>query len=163
MSATIPSGSTVQTATFDFYVNTVGGGGLPANSYAWYRLRRTDWVESEATWNSYKSGSAWTTAGAEDYSNDNDTSVADLAAAITTTGYKTMDVTNCARDAVVSRSQILNVLVWSGEANSRYIITSTKENGTDANRPKLTVTYTPPGGGGNRIPRRPGRIQGRVA
>ncbi|MCL6611599.1 MAG: DNRLRE domain-containing protein [Peptococcaceae bacterium] len=34
-------------------------------SYAVKRLTRSDWLENEVTWNSYKTGSAWTTPGGD--------------------------------------------------------------------------------------------------
>lgn len=34
------------------------------------RIRRQDWVESQATWNNYNTGNTWTTAGADDFNDD---------------------------------------------------------------------------------------------
>lgn len=40
-----------------------------------YRIRRTDWIETQATWNNYKTGAPWSTAGAKSAVADIDTSV----------------------------------------------------------------------------------------
>jgi hypothetical protein len=44
-------------------VNSLAAAG--GTGYTLARLTRTDWVESEVTWNDYASGSAWTTPGGD--------------------------------------------------------------------------------------------------
>jgi len=61
----LPSGATLDSASFQLYYGSKSGTD-PSGKTVWaYKLTRTDWVESEATWNSYKSGSAWTDAGGD--------------------------------------------------------------------------------------------------
>lgn len=59
--SSIPSTATVSSATMSlyYYSGTDGGG---SNTIKIYRQLK-DWVESQCTWNSYKTGTAWTEAG----------------------------------------------------------------------------------------------------
>ncbi|MBS7629245.1 DNRLRE domain-containing protein, partial [Candidatus Bathyarchaeota archaeon] len=64
--SSIPSGSTVNVAyLLLYYYEGEDTGGRTCNAY---RVTK-DWVEMQATWNSYKSGSNWDTAGG-DYTTD---------------------------------------------------------------------------------------------
>jgi hypothetical protein len=61
----IPAGATVDTAVLYLYYYSYSGNPVGRTYWA-YRLTRTDWVEAEATWNIYKTGSSWS-AGGGDY------------------------------------------------------------------------------------------------
>lgn len=61
--AELPSGSTVTSATLTLYIT--GGTFTDHSEFYCKLLGRTDWVESQATWNIYKTGSNWTTAGGD--------------------------------------------------------------------------------------------------
>ena len=53
--AALPSGAIVSSATLG--INVYQATASPVgHTYRMWRLRRTDWVESQATWNSYKTG-----------------------------------------------------------------------------------------------------------
>jgi hypothetical protein len=78
--ASLPTPFIVIVARLSLYTTYADGAGILAIS----RLLRTDWVESQATWNSYKTGSNWGTAGAlnasTDYTATDQVSTAGLAA-----------------------------------------------------------------------------------
>lgn len=107
--AFIPAGATITAAVLWFYVTTADED--EDHSFRLVRIRRHDWVEDEATWNSYKTGSAWTTAGAEDMNNDRDPAVAVTLGAITTTGWKNYNVLTLASDAWDNRGGICTFIM----------------------------------------------------
>ncbi len=78
--ASIPMPFTVIGARLSLYTTYADGAGTLAIA----RLLRTDWVEAQATWNIYKTGSNWGTAGAlnasTDYTATDQVSTAGLAA-----------------------------------------------------------------------------------
>src|ERR1039458_7564453 len=65
-SAVVPAGATITLATLSLYAYLENAG----ETITCYRLLRTGWVDSQATWNIYKTGSSWTTAGALSDGND---------------------------------------------------------------------------------------------
>lgn len=61
----LPAEVTLDSASLQLYYRWFGNLD-PVGKTVWaYKLTRTDWVELEATWNSYKTGSAWTTPGGD--------------------------------------------------------------------------------------------------
>jgi hypothetical protein len=56
----VPSLATIISATLSMYFYSFATG----RTLTVYRLLRTDWIEAQATWNIYKTGSNWGTAGA---------------------------------------------------------------------------------------------------
>lgn len=137
-------------------------------AFSVYRIRWSDWTEGTGngtatndgiTWNIYKASTNWTTAGCGDTTNDYDTTVA-VTAITAPAGTGSFDITGLASmvtDAVTSRSSILHLFIRqdtdSGTTDA-YWQFSTAEDGTAGNRPKLTVTYTPAGGGAAPPPHR---------
>lgn len=62
--STIPTGSTITSAQLKLYYDGFIGSTLQGEDLVVYRMTRTTWVQSQATWNNYKTGSAWGVAGA---------------------------------------------------------------------------------------------------
>lgn len=94
-----------------------------------YRLLRTDWVEAEVTWNSYKSGSVWSTAGG-----DYDTLISkSFTPAV---GDNSVDVLELVRDAH-ARGLNVELLLTSSVKEYRYFYSSESES----NKPSLDITY----------------------
>lgn len=66
----IPLGSTITAVDLKFNIKQIQSTDKRNNVF---KLLRSDWVEDEATWNNYKSGTAWATAGGRgsgDYTGD---------------------------------------------------------------------------------------------
>jgi len=63
--SSLPAEATITAATLSlYYYNYIGK--KPTGKTVWaYKLSRTNWVELEATWNIYKTGSNWTAAGGD--------------------------------------------------------------------------------------------------
>ena len=68
--SSIPTGATITSASFDLYYYAWDTGNPSGRTIRVSLLRRTDWVNAQATWNIYKTGSDWGTAGAGDSSTD---------------------------------------------------------------------------------------------
>lgn len=61
----LPANAAIQWATlYLFWFSQMNSKGNTI-SYTIKRLTRSDWVENQVTWNSYKTGSAWTTPGGD--------------------------------------------------------------------------------------------------
>lgn len=149
----IPAGATIDAAKFTFYCHTVNfGGGFTNGGVA--RLLRA-WVESQVTFNDWKSGSAWTSPGALSDGNDYTSSGQVTWTAPTSAG--SFDITGLAslvQDALDNRSGVLSVVVRRTSApDSNGILCYSSDHGTASQRPKLTVDYTEAAGAkGNFFP-----------
>lgn len=99
LKAYIPAGATITAAAWWIYVASIGGFEGPYE-YRIRRITRTDWVEMEATWNQYKSGINWTTAGG-----DMSTPLISFGD-ITTTGWNSYDILTMVSDAWSNRGGI---------------------------------------------------------
>lgn len=134
----IPAGATINSATLDLYIKTATS---PGYSTRFYRCTRTDWVEGEVTWNNYKTGNAWTSGGGDV---DLFTSVTDTSP--TSTGTWSIDILTLVSDAWSSRSGLLSILVSRvTEGSDQLTEVRSGEWSTAAQRPILTVDYTPGG------------------
>lgn len=117
----------------------------PVGLTVWaYKMTRTDWVELEATWNIYKTGSNWTTAGG-DY-------VTSSPAGGSTTipagyGWMAWNVLAIVQDAYTNTNPVEILTRWANEAVS-YAARSTatfysRDYVTDTTKcPKLYIEYT---------------------
>lgn len=109
LNAFIPASATITAAVWWFYVNSTNA--APGHNFRAIRIRRHDWKEDEANWNSYKTGSSWTTAGAEDVDDDRDPSVNASIGALDTTGWKSKNVLTLVSDAWSNRSGICTFIM----------------------------------------------------
>jgi Calcineurin-like phosphoesterase len=132
----IPAGSAVTAATISVNVVDVSTG-----TYEIYEMKR-NWSETQATWNVFATGSSWQTAGASG-TNDRGTAVLGTVTG-STTGIKTYTL-NASGVALVQR-WVATPSTNFGVVIQDYTVSdgldfNTREIGTAANRPKLTVTY----------------------
>jgi len=138
----IPAGAVFSAATLQLYyflwenLNPVG-------KTVWaYKLTRTDWVESQATWNIYKTGSNWTTAGG-DYVTSNPAGGSITVPA--SYGWLSFDTLAIVQDAYGVSNPVEYLMKYELEntASGYWVEFRSKEYTTDTTlRPKLTVTYT---------------------
>ena len=132
----IPSGEIIQSASITFTVFSSTG-----DVYEVYEMKR-DWVESQATWNEYASGSSWETGGAQG-SLDRGTTV--LGTITGSTGSQTINLNS---------SGIALVQSWVDNPSSNFGITIqdyagasdgmdfySSEYATASWRPTFTVQY----------------------
>ncbi|MEK0325747.1 MAG: DNRLRE domain-containing protein [Nitrosopumilus sp.] len=117
-------------------------------NWAVYRLRRLDWIESEATWNDYLLPANWSIAGAEHTVEDRDTSISltGTLPANTTGWYRFGDIRAHARDAIDNHSGAMAIIVVQTGINSGALWKfHSKENGDSSLIPQLLVSTTKSG------------------
>jgi hypothetical protein len=140
-SASVPTGATITTATLSLRFDYP----TPGHTLTVYRLLHTDWAETEATWNVYKTGSAWGTAGATNASTDYTATDAATAASRSSAGWLGWDVKNQAQTALDSVSGVAHFLLEDSGADEDGSNTfRSKENSYEPYRPKLYIEFTTP-------------------
>jgi hypothetical protein len=107
-----------------------------------YRLLRTDWNEATSTWNLYKTGSDWGTAGALNTTSDITTT--DKAYAVSSiVGQFSIDVTAQVQTALDSVAGVAHFCIADeGMSADKYQVFSDTENATASLRPKLYIEAT---------------------
>jgi hypothetical protein len=137
-------GGTINSAILYLYYFEYIGTDPVGRTIKVYKQTRNDWVEAESTWNSYKTGSAWTAAGG-------DYVISSPAGGNTTMpasyGWVAIDITDIVNDAILNVSSIVNIIVkYDTEnltENSNYSRFFSSNYPTDTTkRPKLVITYS---------------------
>jgi len=141
--SSLPAGSQISSVRLlTYWLGSSYTGGGTVSVYPCLR----DWVENEATWNVYKSGSSWATAGAGDNENDYDGDTL-------LTGYTLSSAPSTGEEMIWPSSsnlvqkvqdniggEINMLLISSGDFNFGFY---TKEASNGDYWPILEVTYTP--------------------
>lgn len=143
-SASIPSGAIITLATLSLYATAVATG----RTIGCYRLRRGDWVESQATWNNYKTSTAWGTGGALNTTTDHDTTDGATSASLSAAGWQKWTVTaqvQYARDSVAGVAHFF-LRDTGATATAQQTYCSRRYTINTSLRPKLYIEYTVPGG-----------------
>ncbi len=136
--SSIPSGRTVQTATITVFVTN-----RSAQSYQVFQLKRP-WVEDQASWNLYATGSKWSVPGAKGSTDRGSTVLGTLTASAL--GSYTLMLNSSGVALVqswVNAPSSNNGLIIANTTSSDDLIFSSRSTSTRANRPRLTVTYLP--------------------
>jgi len=131
----LPAGSTITDAKLYLYCWTVNGNWIDSVHRVNHTTPNyeTDWVELEVTWNDYKSGTAWGTAGGDFNATATDSLL------ISSTGWKYWDVTSDC-DAREERSWIIKS-PEDAEAGFYHYFRSKEYTDDTSLRPYLEVTY----------------------
>lgn len=136
----IPSEAIISSAVFSATVYFCTG----SDTYYVSRLLRRDWVEMQATWNIYKTGSSWTTAGCG--SNGNDYTTTDqVGITISSTGWKDWTITNQVQTAQSGDFDVAMRVAGattSGGTDKILWVRSSEYFADPSLRPKLVITYT---------------------
>ncbi len=103
-----------------------------SNSVYAHKLSRPDWVATETTWNSYKSGSSWTASGGDAGA------ALGTASAPGTESWMTLDLGNT---WTVNELQQNGILIDTDIPGWNYTWFYSNESANTADRPKLTITY----------------------
>jgi hypothetical protein len=140
VSSVIPNGATVISATLSLRYYGYGGSNDPSGRiYNVYRLTQTAWTELGSTWNNYTATQHWTISGG-DYSTTDGAS----ASVPSSFGWMNWAVTAQVQYAVNNVGGVAHLLIRDqGEdsATDYHASFYSKEWTTDADRPKLEVTY----------------------
>ena len=137
--AGLPADATIDSAELDLTVYSTAGTSTVDTTIA--RLTRTDWVEAEATYNSYSTGNLWSTPGGDFTAVDSFTvdTMPAFPATWTIDGLETL-----VQDALDNRSGLLSLLLKKTleSGGTRLVRIRDSEYATVDDRPKLTITYT---------------------
>jgi len=135
----------ISPALLEFYL-TAKTGTDTLSDFLGYCL--TNWVETEVTWNIWKTGNNWTTAGAQGEGTDfEDFFYRQYQNRVTdsvpvASNWYSLEIPPHALEKMMSQTYFGIIFMHSINVNN-YISIATKENATTANRPKLTITYEP--------------------
>ena len=142
---TIPSSDIVSSAILT--LTTATDASANARNHRIFRLVRSDAVIAQATWNIYKTGSNWSTAGAfhADDCEQTDIGLVNMANNVAANTAVNFTLGIAAIQAIVSGEWASNILFGKvdTESNDCYLYHS-KEAATEAYRPYLTITHTMP-------------------
>jgi hypothetical protein len=136
------TGATITSATLDLYLFDYFGAASGVDAY---RVLR-DVSISQVTWNNYATGTPWTTAGGYGAADSGATVLGTASIPLTTGAYYSIGgtgLTQYVSDQIAASSDILLIVRYSPDTsygNQSYIFRSS--NGTDGQRPKLTIDYT---------------------
>jgi hypothetical protein len=139
--SSMPYGATIISAVLYIYYYGNNGWSPEGETVYAYKLTRTDWVEAQATWNSYKTGSAWTTPGSDYVTSNPSGGSAVMPGAF---GWVSFNVLAIVNDAITNSNPaefLCKYETESGDRREAYF----HSNGytTDTSKcPKLVITYT---------------------
>ena len=106
-------------------------------------LRRTDWSESQATWNIYKTGSNWGDGGAENTGSDINTSYDVDSTIPSLNNWQSWDLKEILEYQISQSASVMGIHLnqrTSNQGSARYY---SREYATDTSlRPKLVIDYT---------------------
>lgn len=138
----LPVGATLTSAVLQLYYYTYSGDN-PTGKTVWaYKLTRTDWVELEATWNIYKTGSNWTTSGGDYVTSGPSGGSTTFPAGYDWLAWSVLDIVQDAYDGSVAAEFLVKFETeqlasgWSGLSfrSTDYTTDPTKQ-------PKLVIDY----------------------
>jgi len=137
--SSLPVGATITDAILSLYVRSDTN--AQDRTYWVYELTQTDWVELEATWNKYKTGNNWASAGG-DYTVTNGAS----AIVPADNNWMNWNVLALVQHFQSAHSEVANFLLKDGnETSGDASYFHSREYTTDTSLcPKLVITYTVP-------------------
>jgi hypothetical protein len=138
----IPAEATILNATLTLY-RASGGSLSPMSQFFANRLSTSAWIEFGATWNRYDGVHNWFAPGGDFTPTDRDLCTINSGGSdLVFSGLRDLAI-----DAVQLRLGKLNLLVIGPEsgASNNYIIVHSSDASSGSVRPRLVVTYNPPG------------------
>jgi hypothetical protein len=147
-------GANVSSATLSLYYYSYAGTNPVGRTYWAYKLSRTNWVQSEVTWNSYKSGSSWATAGGDYVTSSPSGGSITMPSAYGWVNWNVTEIVQNACDASISAEFLIKDATESVEDTYLSYFYSNNYATNTSHCPKLTIEYTPdapdnPGGPSN--------------
>ena len=138
----IPAGVVITSATMSLYYWDKAANDPVGRTIDCQRLLRTDWVEAQATWNIYKTGSNWDTAGALNSTTDYSTTHKASQTVPSGYGWMTWTVTDLVKDFQTAGTSLHFRLSDSVRNNATAYRISLEDSESATNRPKMTINYT---------------------
>jgi hypothetical protein len=105
------------------------------------KLTRTDWVEAQATWNIYKTGSNWTTAGGDFVTTSPAAASATVPGSYGWIDFNVLAIVQDAYDAAAAAEFLVKFQTEDLASGYSDIFHRSKEYATSADRPKLVIEY----------------------
>jgi len=141
----LPDGITISAATLYLYYFSTSAT-LAGTTLRVLKLRKADWVEAQATWNIYKTGSSWGTVGALNTTTDIDTSITADATVPAGYGWMTWNVLAHVQDAYANVAKIVELLLYSteGDVGKDWYAYSNDYTDDPSLCPKLVVDFIAP-------------------
>jgi len=127
-----------------YYFNFAGGTDPVGNTINAARCTRTDWVENQVTYNSYKTGSAWTSGGGDFDDTNVDTAI--VPAAYGAMNWNGAGMIAQGQEALDTYGALFSVHLRdpNNAVGNQYPQWYSKEEATQTTRrPKFTFTYDP--------------------
>jgi len=144
----LPAGATVSAATLGLYWYGNYDGSPVGRTFNVCKVRRSDWSESQSTWNLFKTSNNWGTAGALNTSTDIDTSTAVGSVVPASFGWMTWSTLSLVNDAITNTGKILNLKLYDSVENSTDAGCKFYSIHNGSLIPYLTLTYTASGWSG---------------
>lgn len=145
--SSIPSNAIVSSATLSLYYYS-GTDGVSSTTKIYRQLK--DWVESQASWNNYKTDTAWTEAGGFHADDCEQTEIGSVTISDQTYEWKNISLTASKVQEWISGTLTNNGLLLMGaeDVNNalKYFYSSDYTDDTSL-RPKFEVVYTVPTSG----------------
>lgn len=138
----IPTDATITVATLELYYEGYESDNPVGLTVYADRLLRTDFLEGEVTWNDYKTGSSWTTAGAGSSSSDYTTTGRASDTVPSSSDWMEWDVLTQVQWAQTNDKPVAVRIAVQGEPEGYVPQWFSSEYGSSSYRPKLTITYT---------------------
>lgn len=139
--SSIPGDATIDSVSLVLNQNDGGNG---TDTIDVYRLLR-NWVESQATWNSYSTGNAWSSAGAAFNNADRSSTLSASLSVTTSTGDKAWTSAQLVTDVQNIIDSVNANYGWVFVMNTitqlRYHAFRSAEYGEAGERPRITITY----------------------
>lgn len=137
--SSLPAGAIISAATLSLYELT--GGNAAGYTYGAYELTQAGWVELEATWNNYKTGSAWAAAGGDYVTGDGASAIVPAV-----NNWMSWDVLALVQHFQSTHGKIAHFLLRDETEDywtARIALFCSNNYTTDLSlRPKLVITYT---------------------
>ena len=140
----IPADATFSQGDFSLTYYSYSGTNPSGKTVLIYKMTHPDWVEAQATWNIYKTGSAWTVAGGDYVTTNPSGGGANIPAEY---GLVTWDIQAIIENAYSVPQNVELLMKYQTEGLSSGGSSSVFYSNSywvPSGRPKLTVTYTVP-------------------
>jgi hypothetical protein len=136
----VPAGVLIISATLQLYYYAYVSYD-PSGKTVWaYKQNHTDWSESQATWNIYKTGSNWSTAGGDYVTSDPAGGSTTFPGSYGWMSWDVLDIVQDAHDLSIN-AEFLMKFETEGSSSEYLSKFYTREYSDTSKRPKLTIEY----------------------
>lgn len=137
----LPAGASVSAATLSLYYSAYAASDPVGRECDVYKQTHNDWVETQSTWNSYKTSSAWSVAGGDYVTSGPAGASLNFPASFGWMDFNVLAIVNDAVTNVVDVNVLVKMTIENvGDYEPQF---HSSEYAVDTSlRPKLVITYT---------------------